>query len=70
MTFSRHPKHNEIVEALVRNVLPHKTLAKKFGTTVSTIKAMKARWVVETRERRWDPGEGQLHFFNRLRRKR
>jgi hypothetical protein len=63
----RHPNHDKIVDALVQNALPLKTIAKKFGSTLNAVKAMRARYVIERRERRDIPPEGQLHFFNRLR---
>lgn len=59
----RHRNHDAIVDALLKNELP-KVIAGRLKVKLSTVYDIKNKFLEYVPKRKFDPGEGQLHFFN------
>lgn len=63
MAKHRHPKHDDIVEALLNNI-PVKMIAYLYKVSRSTIRTIKNTAIETVYIRKFDPGEGQKNFFD------
>lgn len=61
-----HPDRDKIIEDLIDDI-PWKQISYKYGISQTTLTEYVKRFIKVRKERKFNPGDGQLTFWNKWR---